>query len=274
VYEKLDWEFYHNKTGHSGLMGNIRICDLVDNPGSLDDLCWHGALEYSARHKTPIYIDCSKVNLDTYPEIIEQKFRKLLASAGKENPSIVLWDIFPLAFPRDNVLNDGEDFKMYSSIGYVQEFIKLSKDFYIGLTLSFCRNEFGIGVKELALYIKFMLDKEPNLVNRIVLSCGYKFKTELRMYGGGGFQAIVDLKFMLKELGVGKEALNKLFFWNSVGLLNWWTEKKVVVEEAQKWPCWTCEKWFPMSQPKLSKFDLDFCSPPCFSKASKIGFKK
>lgn len=150
----------------------------------------------------------------------------------------------------------------------------MSKEFYIGITLSFCRSEFGIGVKELALYIKFMLDKEPSLVNRIVLSCGYKFKTELRKYGGPGFQAIVDLKFLLKELGVGKESLNKLFFWNSVGLLNWWTEKKVVVEEAQKWPCWTCEKWFPMSQPKMSKFDLDFCSPPCFSKASKAGFKK
>ena len=62
VYEKLDWEFYHNKTGHSGLMGNIRICDLIDQPGSLDDLCWGGALEYSARHRCPVYIDCGKVN--------------------------------------------------------------------------------------------------------------------------------------------------------------------------------------------------------------------
>jgi hypothetical protein len=103
VYEKLDWEFYHNKTGHSGLMGNIRICDLIDNPGSLDDLCWGGALEYSARHRTPIYIDCGKVNLDNYDEIIEQKFRKLVVSADKRNPNIVLWDIFPLAFSRDNV---------------------------------------------------------------------------------------------------------------------------------------------------------------------------
>lgn len=259
---------------------------------SIDSLCWKGALEYSSKYDTPIYIDCSEITLDNYDSVLDSQIVKDLLGLGDNSNDvsgkfgkIVLWNLFPLGYDFDPTqkFTDCESgdqigqqkFVICKEIYKTNEIVRLAgyKHIYIGITLSRCFEK-EIDLDILAIWINTLINNNQFLSKKVLISCGMRFKTELKKYGGQGFEAIANLRFLLnKKFGWSECQLDQFFFANCLEILNWWFAKEVIVEDVQKWECSMCKNWFVMHHTKFSKHGMDFCSPVCFKKASKNGFK-
>ena len=268
VYKKIDYEFYHSKIPQ-GVIGNIRAENLVQI-GDIDDLSFAGAIKYSKNNEVPIYVDCSNVVLSNFESIFGQISNKFSGQL-----KIVYWNLFPLEiFTTISHFTDNGTLNFMQSFSKINELFDIGNRCFLGFTISYFLQDLGLSLEAMALFIKFIIEKDPLITKNILISCGFRYKTELRKYGGVGFKQIVNLKLLLKNMGIPMEILEQIFFINPVNILNWWTEKDVQGFEEKLWQCWMCEQNFPEDNNKFSKNGFDFCTPIFFKKAKALDFRK
>lgn len=257
IVQKLETNFFLDKI-NPGFVGTFKARNLKYYPSSNEALCYKGAVEFCKKYGCPIYVDAEGLSFEEIHSLLDRHVVGLTLLSG-----------LPVSrkYTRDFHFNNCV---MYTSAEFdLSELMKACRagyrvDFSIFRLLSA-----GLTLQDIAQVLNRLMPDEF-ILPRMLLSVGLFYKTDYLKFGGLGLRVLNDLVSMLLNQGLPEPLINLLLVKNPKEYLFWWKPLKIKPKEVYMWQCWECKKEFPEETPKISKFDYNFCSPPCF----KTGLKK
>lgn len=261
ILKKIEHEAFDSDLCFSGI-GVVRVSDLLDS-GSFESKMFAGIKEFVKKHGSPVIIDMEyRDKEETVATWIESNIEEGIRSR-------FLLINFKLIFQNFSNFDQGQakegtTFDDYSSIkGY------LSKGFNIQIKIfEFIRKNFTVETTSRIMKEFLSSGNQPlQYIDRIILTPGVEYKTDLAEYGGPGF-SIINSVFSSLALEQGQK--EKLFKGNLLNLFNWWVLKEIKESKGKTIKCTTCgykgseqDQWF-------SKNGLFFEKPACFKKYLKF----
>lgn len=257
VVQKLETNFFLDKI-NPGFVGMFKAKNLKKYPNSNEALCYKGAALFCKKYGCPIYVDSEGLT-----------FSEVHALIDKETVGLTLLSSLPVQRKDSRTFN------------FETGRIVTSSEFDTGNLIEACRAGYfvdfsifklisaGLSLEDIAQIFKRLMPDEF-ILPRMMLSVGLFYKTDYLKFGGRGLRILNDFIGLLLNQGVPKPLIDILLVKNPRDYLLWWKPLQIKPKEVHMWKCWECKKEYAEDVQKISKFDYEFCSPPCF----KQGLKK